>query len=271
MLDFSTLVYRFLAVVITTFFATFAVAKDALQILPTRVVMSSETSADLTLINKGDEAGSYRILLRNIRADDNGQFHEVTEAGEGDLFADKFIRYSPRRITIDAESNQKVRLVIRKPRNLPEGEYRTHMVFQSLPKEVPNTLDGNQEVKVSVEPIIELSIPIIVRHGQLDATIELGDLAITEEKNLSLQIQRQGTRSVYGDVEVFVNSGNAKGQQAGFVKGVSVYVPNPVRNFLLPLTFPEGFKQDSDELLVRFKEDPSYGGQQVTELTLPPS
>ena len=246
-------------------------ARDALQILPTRMVMSNETSADLTLINKGDEAGTYRILLRNIRTDDDGQFQEAVEAREGELVADKFIRYSPRRITVDADSNQKVRLVVRKPRNLNPGEYRTHMVFQSLPKQAPNTLENSQEVVVSVDPIIEISIPIIVRVGDLDAQIELGDMSLGDDNLLSMQIKRSGNRSIYGDVEVFVNSGKAKGVQAGFVKGVSVYVPNALRNFLLPLTLPDGFNPTDDGLLVRFKEDPSYGGSKSTESILPPS
>ena len=247
-------------------------ARDALQILPTRVVMTDETSADLTLINKGDEAGTYRILLRNIRTDDNGQFQEALEAHQGELFADEFVRYSPRRITVDADSNQKVRLVVRKPRNLPPGEYRTHMVFQSLPKEVPNTLDNaTQDVRVSVDPIIEISIPIIIRSGNLNAGVALDELSLTGDNLLSLQIKRDGNRSVYGDVEVFVNSGKAKGEQAGFAKGVSVYVPNGLRNFLLPLTLPSGFNPSTDDLLVRFKEDPSYGGNQATETVLPPS
>ena len=245
-------------------------ARDSLQILPTRLVLDGETSADLTLLNKGDESGNYRILLRNIRASDDGKFEEATEAMDDELFADKFIRYSPRSITVEENSNQKVRLVVRKPRNLPPGEYRTHMVFQSLPKEVASTVESSQDVRVSVDPIIEISIPIIIRNGELDASVSLGDLEITEDNNLNVQIQRQGNRSLYGSVEAVIDSGSAKGIQAGFAKGISVYVPNAVRNFLLPLTLPNGFDKSRDKLLVRFSEDPSYGGDKSAELTLNP-
>jgi P pilus assembly chaperone PapD len=262
---------RILIVAVSSLFCVSLWAQDALQILPTRVVMNSETSADLTLINKGSDAGTYRILLRNIRTDDDGQFHEAAEAQEGELFADEFIRFSPRLVTVGAASNQKVRLIVRKPRDLPPGEYRTHMVFQSLPKEAPSALDNSQEVRVSVDPIIEVSIPIIVRHGSLNAGVEFGALEFADDNLLSMEIKRSGTRSVYGDVEVFVNGGSSKGVQAGFVKGVSVYVPNSIRNFLLPLNLPDGFNPKADSLLIRFKEDPSYGGNQTTESVMPPS
>jgi len=104
-----------------------------------------------------------------------------------------------------------------------------------------------------------------VRVGDLDATVELTDLQLTDNNNLRIKLERQGNRSVYGSVEVYVDSGLANGVQAGFVKGVSVYVPNRVRNFMLPLNLPATYDPNNDALLVRFKEDPAYGGDQVVE------
>ena len=48
-------------------------------------------SAELNLINAGDTKGVYRILLRNLRTNDQGEF-SIAEKAQGDeLFADKFI------------------------------------------------------------------------------------------------------------------------------------------------------------------------------------
>lgn len=74
-------------------------SEGSLQVLPTRIVLSSESSTELTLINKGSDKGVFRILLRNIRTDDHGAFSIAENTEEGDLFANKLIRYSPRRVT----------------------------------------------------------------------------------------------------------------------------------------------------------------------------
>jgi len=150
----------FLLAVVALLFPVAANAKEILQILPTRVVLDGQRSADLTLINRGDEAGNYRILLRNMRTDDHGQFQQAKQARDGEKFADKLVRYSPRSVSVEPESNQKVRLVVRVPREYPPGEYRTHMVFQSLPKQVPDSLESTDRVQISVEPIVEISIPL---------------------------------------------------------------------------------------------------------------
>ena len=236
---------------------TFAV--DALQELPTRLVMSNERSSELTLVNKGTDPGTYRIILRNIRTDDYGKFSEAQQAGEKELFADNLIRYSPRRVEIEAGSFQKVRVMVRKPKNLPEGEYRTHMVFQSLPPQNANTLDESGELSVSVDPIVEVSIPVIIRNGKLSAALSIADVSL-KESAVQFTLNRDGARSTYGDVEVVVDSGVNKGTRVGFIRGLSVYYPNDKRYMNIPLTLPESH-QAFDSLLVRFVEDPTYGGE----------
>ena len=66
-----------------------ALAESILQVLPTRVVLEGgKRSVTVTLINRGDEEGNYRMFFRNIRANDNGEFSEIETAIEGERFAD---------------------------------------------------------------------------------------------------------------------------------------------------------------------------------------
>lgn len=244
-------------------------AVDALQILPTRVVLASENSSELTLVNKGSEAGSYRIIVRNIRADDYGKFHHAVTAKENELFADNIIRFSPRRVTVEAGAFQKVRVMVRKPKDLKEGEYRTHLVFQSLPKQDNNSLDTNGDLSVSVDPIVEVSIPVIVRHGKLSAAVEIQTPSVKDD-TLTFTLKRDGSRSTYGDVEVFVNNGNKKGERVGYVRGLSVYYPNAKRIVEVPLQLPASFSKSKDGLLISFTEDPTYGGEHTATASFQP-
>ncbi len=253
-----------LSLIFVIFAPLTAYALDALQVLPTRFVLEKQRSAELTLINKGSSLGKYRILLRNMRTDENGAFEAVETAKDGELFADKLIRFSPRAVDIGPGAFQKVRLMVRKPKNLAAGEYRTHMVFQSVPSQAPSVLDESKEVKVEVAPIIEISIPVIVRHGQLSASVELQTPTIQDEA-LMLSIHRQGNRSLYGDINVFAMKDGQPDIQLGFLKGVSVYVPNKIRKIAIPLNFPSNFTRADSKYLVQFKEDATYGGDQKTE------
>lgn len=244
-------------------------AVDALQILPTRIVLASDNSAELTLVNKGTEAGSYRIILRNIRTDEYGNFHHADQAEGDELFADKLIRFSPRRVTVEAGAFQKVRVMVRKPKDLKEGEYRTHLVFQALPKQDSNSLDENGDLSVSVDPIVEVSIPVIVRHGKLTTTLKVQAPSM-EEGAIDFTLAREGSRSAYGDVEVFINNGSRKGERVGYVRGLSVYYPNDKRVVKVPLRLPASYDNAKGSLLIRFTEDPTYGGEHTVTGTYQP-
>ncbi len=261
---FRNLSLLLLSLIVLTFPAIVSAA-DALQVLPTRVVMDKQKSAEVTLVNKGTDAGTYRILLRNIRTDDDGKFIPVETPNADELFADKMIRFSPRRVTVEPGNFQKIRVMLKKSKGLPDGEYRTHMVFQSLPQVSGSDLEEveGEELAVSVDPVIEISIPIIVRVGKLDINLEIDSPAVIEDV-VTFDIKRQGTRSTYGDIEVLINSGNKKGQRVSFAKGMSVYYPNNIRHIRLPISVPDGVGA-SDQLLIKYTEDTKFGGSLVVE------
>lgn len=249
-----------------------AVAESILQVLPTRLVLEKQRSGTLTISNRGDEEGSYRLMIRNYRMGENGGFNEIEEAGEGDLFADKLIRFSPRRVTVPPRSKQDVRVVIRKPKGLPDGEYRSHLVFRKLPKQTSVLIEGSDELQVSMVAIIEVSIPIIVRHGKLSATATMTDLgtAITKEKQeFNVTLHREGNQSLYGELEIlWKKPGKDKEIRVGYTNGVAVYVPNKSRGFTLPTLYKGNIKGGT--LRAVFKDKPEYGGDSLarTEITL---
>lgn len=246
-------------------------AESILQVLPTRVVMQDQKrSMTVTLINRGDEDGNYRLFFRNIRANEHGEFSEINEAIEGEFFADKIVRFSPRRITVPARSKQSIRVVVRKPPNLADGEYRSHLVFRKLPSQNSVLSENNEENKLgfSLRPIVEVTIPIIVRHGQLQANIALTDVAVKttsdNTKTIKFSINRQGNRSIYGDVDAWLIDPDGERTNIGMARGIAVYTPNDKRIFELPLTLDEA-NTSSGKVILDFNEDAAYGGNLTTQ------
>ncbi len=254
----------FIGLLLSLIYSTSVYAQyQMLQILPPRIVVTNERSADLTLINRADSTNNYRLFMRNIRTDESGMFHTIDQPVEGELFSDSMVRFSPRRVTVDARSQQSVRVVIRKPRNLPDGEYRSHLVFRSLPTQEKVEPNKEQEnVSMLIRPNLEITIPVIVRQGSLSATVSFSDvqLMLNEEgqQQIRLKFNRDGARSVYGDVYVWWKPSTGEEIRIAFAKGNAVYFPNKVRNLELDVESPTKVK--GGKLRIQFIENQTYGG-----------
>ena len=108
-----------------------------LLVAPTRVVFEGrKRSAELNLSNIGQARATYRVSLVRMEMDENGAFKERTpDPGAENL--QTLFRFSPREVTLDPQESQTVRIQIRKPAELPAGEYRLHIVFRAVPTTTP--------------------------------------------------------------------------------------------------------------------------------------
>lgn len=246
-------------------------AEARLMVSPTRVVFDGTTrTAEVTLINSGDSVGTFRISFERKQMSEEGGYVNVAE-GEQGMFADPYIRFSPRQVSLAPGKSQTVRLMLRKPGDLPQGEYRSHMLFQSIPdtsaSDIETQLQEQKGVTVRLIPILGISIPVIVRHGKLEATTTLSQLSFTpasatKAPALTMRFERNGTRSVYGDVLVrFRPNQQDKEYVVGMAKGVSVFTPNSRRSFTLALQPPEGVVLRDGVLLVEYRQQESDGGK----------
>jgi len=236
-----------------------------LTITPTRLVFEGRTrAAQLSVINRGAKKATYRIAFHQMRMSEDGQMEEITTAGAGEKFAEELLRFSPREVTLEPELAQTVRLLVRKPAGLPPGEYRSHLLLYAVPNEeeaTPGTVTlRDKEIGIRLTPIYRISIPVIVREGELPATAALEDLAMQPGQkgvapSLSFRLRRGGERSLYGDVTVtYVAADGRSTRVVGEIKGLAVYTPNEGRRVQMPLYPPPGLELKGGNLKVRFAE-----------------
>jgi hypothetical protein len=226
-----------------------------LLVAPTRVVLEGRVrSAEVSLINIGTHPATYRISLSHLRMTENGELKEIETPEEGAPFADGLIRYSPREIMLEPNVAQLVRMQLRLPPSLPDGEYRSHLLFRAVPPEnvapersIENTGGEKPETGFSVRltPIYGVSIPLIVRHGATSATASLGDAVYRpaqgdEPALLECKLKRSGNQSIYGNLMVTFVPVSGPSRVVGVVNGVAVYTPNPFRSVRVPLQPPPG-------------------------------
>lgn len=251
-----------------------------LIVSPTRVELEGRTrSATVTLTNKGSESALFRISLVTMAMDDKGNLKTLEAPEAGQLVAEDLVRYAPRQVTIPPGGTQTVRLSVRKPKDLAAGEYRSHMFFRAVPPEdAGRAIAGQQQeqgIQVKLTPIFGITIPVIVRHGDLNATVKMdglavGDAAEAGKKKLSVTLKREGTRSAFGDLQVqYVPAAGGDAVVVGEVTRLAVFTPNKQRIVDVPLTTPPGVTLGKGTLKVLYRQVDGDATLASGEIALP--
>lgn len=258
-------------------------AAGQLMIAPTRVVFEGrDRSAQINVVNTGDAPETYRISFVEKRMSETGDFITIEEAGEGEKFASKMIRYSPRQVSLPPGKSQTIRLMLRRSKNMEEGEYRSHLLFQNIPRNTGKSVENlaaqdKNEVKIELTPIVGITIPVIVRHGNTNVAAALQGLELikpTEQDpraKLAFQIDRKGNQSVYGDLAATFYANDGSQTIIGRANGVAVYTPNSHRKVVMNLNLNEEQMLDNGKIVMTYRERPEDGGATLatTEMQMP--
>lgn len=236
-------------------------AQGDLLITPRRIVFDgSKRSMDLNLANIGKDTAVYAISLVQIRMKEDGGFEAITEPDPGQQFADRYIRFFPRSVTLGPNEAQTVKVQLIRSNELSTGEYRSHFYFRSIPKIKPlgeeETANDTTAISVKLIPIFGITIPAIIRIGESTAKVTISDLSFDLVNDtipsLGLIFNRTGNMSVYGDLVVDHISPQGKVTRVGAANGVAVYTPNPTRRFKLNLIRVPGIDFRSGKLKVTY-------------------
>jgi hypothetical protein len=191
---------------------------------------------------------------------EDGSFEEITEPDSGQNFADKYIRFFPRTVTLAPNEAQVVKMQLYKTTDLAQGEYRSHIYFRAVPKEVALGEEDKQKdstvLSVKLTPIFGITIPVIIRIGESTSKVTLSDLSFQVVNDtipqLSLAFNRTGNMSVYGDLEISHISPAGMSTPVGTIRGIAVYTPNSIRRIRMDLNRVPGVDFKSGKLQVIF-------------------
>jgi len=269
--------FLYILIVFTYLFPFDAIGQGNLLVTPRRVVFEGNMrSFDLNLANTGQDSATYAISMVQIRMTEEGGFETITEPDPGQNFADKNIRFYPRSVTLPPNEAQVVKVQLLRANDLNPGEYRSHFYFRSIPKVVAL---GEEEaeidttsISVRLTPVFGITIPAIIRVGQSNTETVLSDLALEFEGNstpkLSLQFNRTGNFSVYGDLSVDHVSSDGRVTRVGLANGIAVYTPNTVRQFKFDLNQIPGVDFKTGKLLVNFSSSSDVKPEKFAEAEL---
>jgi P pilus assembly chaperone PapD len=180
-----------------------------LLVAPTRIILDGRRGTEIVLNNVGDEPATYRISVEFRRMTADGQLADVSEPTPQEKAAADMIVYAPRRVTLAPYEPQSIRIAARPPQGLPDGEYRVHLLFRAIPPATPVVSAAAEQTKglhLQLIPIYGVTIPVIVRLGNLQATAGIANVELEKRDGkpaIGLELSRSGTRSTFGEVRVY--------------------------------------------------------------------
>ncbi|CAN5346710.1 hypothetical protein BH10PSE1_BH10PSE1_21050 [soil metagenome] len=253
-----------------------------LNISPRRVTFDqSDRSATVYVFNQGDTAATYSVELVDRVMRPDGQIVAAADAADepASPSARSMIEYTPRRVTLQPKQSQVIRVRVR-PAIDASPEYRTHLTVTALPPEdtgftAAQAAAGSEDgVSLQVTALFSVSIPLIVRQGDIDARAAIENVSLVSAgpgpegaiaPAVQLDLVRLGANSVYGDVEIHAGEGPAD-HIVGLVKGVAVYPEIGRRTLVAPLSVvvPAG-----EPLRIVYRDDDAHAGDVLATASLP--
>lgn len=251
----------------------------AIKLTLKRVIFEgSKRTEVLTLINDTAEEQVYRLSWRNMHmAPGKGGLTVIApnEVIEGLSTADNLVIFAPRRIAIPPGGSQQVRLMLRKPKDLADGEYRSHLWIRPEAESVkftPNPAANPNQPSVQIKMLAGLSFPVFVRQGKGDASGSITDVKFTQgdqKLRVDLVLHREGNRSLYGDFD-FICTGGAEEKIVHQVRGVAVYIESAQRNLDFHFNVPKEGTGICKTLRVTYTADAKdtvFSGKKIAEAT----
>jgi P pilus assembly chaperone PapD len=209
-----------------------------LLVAPQRLVFDGGKGAEVILNNVGEEPATYRVSVEFRRMTENGDLVDVPAPSATDKAAEDMIIYAPRKVTLAPREPQAIRIAARPSQGLPDGEYRIHLLFRAIPPATPVVETPGEQAKgvqFKLTPVYGVTIPVIVRLGNLQATGGIANVRLEQTNGhaaIGLDLTRTGSRSTYGEVRIL--KAGVKDPIAD-QKGVSVYTEVNRRHVSVPI------------------------------------
>jgi hypothetical protein len=174
-----------------------------------RLILKAGEIRTLQVCNPTDQTRSYTLYTVDKIMKDGGGLEDVPLSVNHPTSLKKQLRIFPKRITLAPNECQEVQLQLKNTSQLPDGEFRSFLFFLPLIRTQTNELDSTVKSRGTTPNIIMrvgAAIPIFYRkNSRLDKAF-IDKVALKKDSigkhTLSLQLNREGTQSTYGVVEV---------------------------------------------------------------------
>jgi fimbrial chaperone protein len=228
-----------------------------------RFVFDDQLRQDsLVLSNSGSNAANCSLSAENFLMSADGPIELATKEDVIPNSAEKIIRYSPRRVTLNAANKQTVRIASRRRPNIKDGEYLSYLKISCIEQTSPNQ---TQNAQIAVNANFIYYIPLQVRVGKLNASTRIDNAKVSSTEgrySVSFDHIREGNRSVIGKIDIIEKR---SGDSLGKLNNTVIYMPFTKKHHKINLTSqPEG------PVVIIFTEEQVSRGSLVAKTEVQP-
>lgn len=265
----AALFTKVIAVLTALVLSTFTYAD--LMISPTRVFLNDGARTfEVNLINTGKQARSYRVEWKQMAALQQGGYRELTEKEKSQYSSlERFVRISPKQVSLAPGGRQTVKLLVRKPGGLQSGEYRSHLSFIALPSNQDNTTK-NAGSSISLNVLMSYTMPVIYRVGSVVVNPEITDISLVHKKqtgitNIKVDLYHDDLFSTHGRFIAYWTPINGQTRQVGLLNGYNFYPEIKSATTQFPW---QDFKLEPGKLEVRYEGQGEFVGLLLSQKSL---
>lgn len=196
--------------------AVYPLLADAVLVAPHALFIDARSpSGDVTLVNTSDQAEEISLVFRfgypTTDSAGNVGVPLTDEPPPGQPSAHAWLRAFPRRLRLEPGQQQRVRVTVTPPTELPNGEYWARMVVTSRPAATPIAVaGGDSAVRAAVTFEVRTVTSVTFRKGPLTTGVRLEAFRATRQGD-SLEtwvdLVREGTAAYLGSLRFELRSG----------------------------------------------------------------
>jgi len=264
---------RILACLVGALLLVWSGRAEALNFNPTRIVFEDgQRTATLRIFNPRNQPDRIAIGWHPVAMTPDGKLRMGDKAPETDVGpVEDYVIFAPRQAVIAPRQAQIIRLLLRLPPDLPDGEYRSHMMVSQQPRAMPEQALNDEGLTARINTVVRTTLPVIVRKGETEVEVAVESLKLRriEDKHrtvLEAVIAREGNRSVYADAEVVWTGPGGEEVVVNRSHGQAIYSEADSRRFRYTLTMPDRDTIPPGTLHYRFWET-TEAGDLVAEAT----
>lgn len=247
-----------------------------LMLIPGRVILGDKDAyASVVMKNPGNAAGHYSVELIDMRMLENGNVVPTEPGKIAEYSALPYLHIAPRSMTLKPGETQSLRLILRKPATLEDGEYRAHLKVRLVNEnadETPFSVVTAKSISIAAKAHMVIIIPVIFRHGHTSYTMRIDAPKLSRDASgnpmLDMVLAREGNRSSMGDISVYYVNPEGKSQLLKFYPGIPVYRSTDRRSVSIPLDVPKELNLSSGSLKIAYTTPEEENSRSLAEATV---
>lgn len=198
-----------------------------LMIMPIRTVFQGhDRMKGIMLVNAATTPATFRLAFYHLKQLPTGAYESLDGPTTPGYDLSKMIVYSPRQVDLPPRGKQSVRLSLRRPGDLPDGEYRVHLKMSRIERKEMKAPKEGATVGVAVN--VGFSVPVMLRQGAYDAQATIADPKFIPAEGkrgprIRFYINRTGKHSTLGRSDVFWTPVGGEERKIGTLNGLSIY------------------------------------------------